>query len=201
MDHYPARATANYIGPIGALAPRAPAVSKHEGERWLFCYLWARHRGSLELIKALADRPDFKTLAVVPDLPSPSPDHQRHKNLTLTRLPIDLSTLPSWAELVVCHGGHGTAAHALGQGVPLVNRPVTLEQAMLAKRVEAADAGITLQDGIGATAAAQQIADALRQQTGKRGASIINAMPPATELKTGAGLVAELAYGVRAYTT
>jgi hypothetical protein len=191
LDHYPVREAATYIGPIGELGQQS-AVEKQDGERWLFCYLWARHRGSLELLKALADRSDFKTLAVVPDLPSPSPDHQRHKNLTLTRLPIDLSALSSWAELVVCHGNHGTAACALGQGVPLVNRPITLEQAMLAQRVEAAGAGTTLQEGVGPTEAAQHIADAFRQKTGKPGASIIKAMAGSAELKTGAALVAEL---------
>lgn len=191
LDHYPARSTANYIGPIGGLGRHA-SVEKQDGERWLFCYLWARHRGNLELLKALADRSDFKTLAVVPDLPSPSPDHQRHKNLILTRLPIDLSALSSWAELVVCQGNHGTAACALGQGIPLVNRPVTLEQAMLAQRVEAAGAGTTLQEGVGPTEAAQHIADAFRQKAGRPGASIIKAMAGSAELKTGAALVAEL---------
>lgn len=191
LDHYPVREGANYVGAIGQLGSHVP-VEKRDGEFWLFCYLWARHRGSLELLKALAEMTDFKTLAVVPDLPSPSPDLQHHKSLTLSRLPVGLSGLSTWAGLVVCNANHGTAVAALGQGIPLINRPITVEQAMLARKVEAAGAGVTLQDGTGAADAAQQIADAFRQEKGKRGASIIRAMVEASEPKTGDELVAGL---------
>lgn len=173
LDHYPSRVSADYIGHIGGLGQGEP-FKKHEGERWIFCYLWARHRGSLDLLKALADIPDFKTLAVVPDLPGPHVT-QQHKNLTITRQPANLSTLSHWAELLVCHANHGTLAQASSQGVPAANLPVTLEQTMLAKRVETAEAGITLQNNIAPNMAAQQIAHAVSQQTGKAGAQRIQA--------------------------
>lgn len=171
LDHYSSRVAGDYIGPISGLGQDEP-FQKKDGEHWIFCYLWARHRGSLELLKALADNPDFKTLAVVPDLSGPAVARQ-HKNLTITRQPVDLRTLSHWAELLVCHAGHGALVQASSQGVPTVSRPVTLEQTLLARRVEAAGAGITLQGGITPDAAARQIADAVSQQTGKAGAQRI----------------------------
>lgn len=191
LDHYPNRPAADYIGPIGELGQGVP-FETHGQEQWIFCYLWARHRGSLDLLKALADIQDFKTLAVVPDLPDQSPMRQQYKNLSITRLPINLSSLSQWAKLIVCHAGHGTLALAVIQGIPSINRPITLEQSMLAKRVEEAEAGITLQSGINARAAAQSIADAARQQTGKAGARIIQAMHPIPILHSGDALMAAL---------
>lgn len=191
LDHYPRRTTADYIGPIGGLVQGQP-FEKRSGERWIFCYLWARHRGSLDLLKALADIQDFKILAVVPDLSDQIPIQQHYKNLTVTRLPINLGTLSHWAELIVCHANHGTLALALSQGVPSVNRPVTLEQTMLAKRVEEAGAGIILQSGITPSDAARQITDAVRQQTGKTGACIIQATHQASAFNTRDELLAAL---------
>lgn len=167
LDHYPHRTTADYIGPIGGLGKGEP-FEKRSGERWVFCYLWARHPGTLSLLKALADIGDFKTLAVVPDLPEPAPAKQQYKNLSVTRQPIDLSNLSHWAELIVCNAGHGTLALALSQGLPSINRPVTLEHIMLTKRVEEAHAGIT-QQSRDASEAAKQIAHAFRQQADKAG--------------------------------
>lgn len=174
LDHYPSRVAGEYIGPVGGLG-QGHLFEKSDHECWIFCYLWARHRGSLDLLKALANIPDFKTLAVVPDLPGHLPAPQRYKNLTITRRPIDLNTLSRWADLIVCHAGHGTLALASSQGVPSVNSPVTLEQTMLAKRVDAAKAGITLPRGATPNDAARQIADAVSQQTGKAGARRIQA--------------------------
>lgn len=171
LDHYPNRTTADYIGPIGGLGKGEP-FEKRSGERWIFCYLWARHPGTLNLLKALADISDFKTLAVVPDLPEPAPAKQQYKNLSVTRQPIDLSNLSLWAELIVCNAGHGTLALALSQGLPSINRPVTLEHIMLTKRVEEAHAGIT-QQSRDASEAAIQIAHAFRQQADKAGAVTI----------------------------
>lgn len=191
LDHYPSRVAAEYIGPIGGLG-QGESFEKTGDERWIFCYLWARHRGSLALLKALAAIPDFKTLAVVPDLPSHHIATQQHKNLTITRQPIDLNTLSRWAELIVCNANHGTLALVSSQGVPSANSPVTLEQTMLAKRIEAADAGITLRRGATPNDAARQIADAVSQQTGRAGARRIQAAHQATVLKAPADLLAAL---------
>lgn len=191
LDHYPSRVAGEYIGPVGGLGQGQP-FEKTGDERWIFCYLWARHRGSLDLLKALADIPDFKTHAVVPDLPGHLPAPQRYKNLTITRQPIDLNTLSRWAELIVCNANHGTLALASSQGVPSANSPVTLEQTMLAKRIEAANAGITLARGATPSDAARQIADAVSQQTGKAGARRIQATHQTSVLKSQDALLAAL---------
>lgn len=191
LDHYPSRVAGEYIGPIGGLGQSQP-FERTGDERWIFCYLWARHRGSLALLKALADIPDCKTLAVVPDLPGHLPAPQQYQNLTITRQPIDLNTLSHWVELIVCNANHGTLALVSSQGIPSANSPVTLEQTMLAQRIEAADAGITLTRWATPTAAARQIADAVSLQTGRAGARRIRAAHQATVLKNPADLLAAL---------
>jgi len=190
LDHYPTREGADYIGPFDGLGQGEP-FNKQEGERWIFCYLWARHRGSLELLKALADIQAFKTLAVVPDLSSQL-HTQQYKNLTITRQPIDLSTLSHWAELVVCHAGHGVLAQVTSQGIASVNVPVTLEQTMLAKRIEMADAGITLGKGVPPSHAARRIADAVGGHIGKAGVSRLQALHPISAVKSQGALLAAL---------
>jgi UDP:flavonoid glycosyltransferase YjiC (YdhE family) len=43
---------------------------------------------------------------------------------------------------VVCHGGHATVCESLSHGVPLVVAPVRGDQPVIARRVEAAGAGV-----------------------------------------------------------
>ena len=192
LDHYPERGGGEYIGLINMPEMYTP-MEQRDGERWLFCYLWARYRGSLELLKDLADAPGFKTFAVVPDLAGSGPDRLRHKNLTLTRQPASLGTLSNWAEGVLCHASHGTAACALSQGLPVLSFPVTLEQAMLAQRVEAAGAGITLHTEDGPQEKkVRLVANTLDLLSCKRGARAIRAATGGVKSKTGSDLLASL---------
>ena len=94
--------------------------------------------------------------------------------------------------MIVCNANHGTLALASSQGVPSANSPVTLEQTMLAKRIEAANAGITLARGATPSDAARQIADAVSQQTGKAGARRIQATHQTSVLKSQDALLAAL---------
>jgi UDP:flavonoid glycosyltransferase YjiC (YdhE family) len=48
------------------------------------------------------------------------------------------------AELVICHGGHGTVARALGEGVPVLCCPAAGDMAETAIRVAWAGAGLSL---------------------------------------------------------
>jgi hypothetical protein len=50
------------------------------------------------------------------------------------------------ADLVVCHGGSGTALGALAAGVPLVVVPVFADQFENARRIAAAGAGVVVED-------------------------------------------------------
>jgi UDP:flavonoid glycosyltransferase YjiC (YdhE family) len=68
------------------------------------------------------------------------------------------------ADLVVCHGGSGTALGALAAGLPLVVVPVFADQFENARRIAAAGAGVVVEHARGATIdarAAPRVADAI----------------------------------------
>ena len=48
------------------------------------------------------------------------------------------------ADLVICHGGHGTTVRALGAGVPVLCSPIAGDMAENAVRVAWAGAGLSL---------------------------------------------------------
>ncbi|WP_157248287.1 glycosyltransferase [Nonomuraea typhae] len=67
------------------------------------------------------------------------------------------------AAVTITHAGHGTVVKALAAGVPLVSIPLGRDQMEVARRVEAAGAGIT----VSKTAPAAVIARAVRQVLGE----------------------------------
>lgn len=75
-------------------------------------------------------------------------------------------------------------AQAAVQSIAFVNAPVTLEQTLLAKRIEMADAGITLGKGVPPHRAARQIADAVGGYKGKAGVSRLQAVHPISAVKS-----------------
>jgi UDP:flavonoid glycosyltransferase YjiC (YdhE family) len=50
----------------------------------------------------------------------------------------------SAADLVICHGGHGTVARALAAGVPVLSCPAVGDMAENGARVQWAGAGLTV---------------------------------------------------------
>jgi len=58
---------------------------------------------------------------------------------------IDQARVLEHADLVVCHGGSGTALAALAAGVPLVVVPVFADQFENARRIAAAGAGVVVE--------------------------------------------------------
>jgi MGT family glycosyltransferase len=57
---------------------------------------------------------------------------------------LSYSQLMPAAALVVCHGGHGTVARALGAGTPVLFSPITGDMSETAMRVDWAGAGLSL---------------------------------------------------------
>lgn len=85
------------------------------------------------------------------------------------------------ASLVVCHGGSGTTLGALAAGLPLVVVPLFADQYYNARRIEALNAGISV-DPPDAAAIAEAVRRVLKDETYRRGAEFlaaeIRALPP-----------------------
>jgi UDP:flavonoid glycosyltransferase YjiC (YdhE family) len=69
---------------------------------------------------------------------------------------IDQASVLRHADLVVCHGGSGTALGALAAGVPLVVVPVFADQFENARRIAAAGAGVVVEEPAEAPLAARR---------------------------------------------
>jgi len=114
----------------GSLVLVAPSTSKDPGNRLVRTTL-----------KALADEPVrvvATTNLVVPQDPIEVPD-----NAILVDW-LSYSQVMPRASLVVCHGGHGTVARALAEGVPVLASPVAGDMAETGVRLDWAGVGLSV---------------------------------------------------------
>lgn len=147
IDHYGRRPGGRYVGPIVSV-PHALKVGwqSREGPKVL-AYLRPAVPGFATILQALA-RLDAEVLCVAPGL---SPDMARHvatRSLRISLAPVDLTPLLEHTDLAVGYGNCGFSTQALLAGVPLLMRPRHVEQALLARRVEALGAGKLLDSRI-----------------------------------------------------
>jgi MGT family glycosyltransferase len=91
-------------------------------------------------LEALADEP-IRILATTNRRGEPVPASPRNAEVVDW---ISYSQVMAAADLVVCHGGHGTIARALAAGVPLISCPAAGDMAENAARVAWAGAGLML---------------------------------------------------------
>jgi UDP:flavonoid glycosyltransferase YjiC (YdhE family) len=73
---------------------------------------------------------------------------------------IDQAEVLGHADLVVCHGGSGTALGALAAGVPLVAVPLFADQFENARRIAATGAGLVVENATGSPRGARRPIDA-----------------------------------------
>ncbi len=140
LDHYDVRKAGRYVGPIVSVrqAMRADWQSR-EGSRVL-AYLRPSVPGFKAILQALA-RLDAEVLCVAPGLKSDVAKRFATRRLRIALTPVDLAPLLERADLAVGYGNSGFSTQALLAGVPLAMRPRYVEQALLARRVEALGAG------------------------------------------------------------
>ncbi|CAJ0816568.1 glycosyltransferase [Ralstonia flaminis] len=140
LDHYGARVEERYIGPVAAM-PKAPSVvwPAAEGKR-IFAYLRPSTPGLEHLLAALKEQ-SANALCVIPGVSPATADAFRGQGFTILNHPVSLQVLLPTADLVIASGA-GTVSDALLAGVPLLMTPQFVEQALLARRVEAFGAGV-----------------------------------------------------------
>jgi UDP:flavonoid glycosyltransferase YjiC (YdhE family) len=114
-------------GPLVLVAPS----TAHDSENRLV-------RTALRALAAEPLRVVATTNAVAPQAPIEVP-----ANAVLVDW-LSYSQLMPAASLVVCHGGHGTVARALGAGAPVLTCPIVGDMSETAMRVAWAGAGLSL---------------------------------------------------------
>ena len=140
LDHYGVRTAGHYVGPIVSVrqAMRVEWQSR-EGSRVL-AYLRPTVPGFMAILQALV-RLDAEVLCVAPGMKPDVAERVATRRLRIALTPVDLAPLLERADLAVGYGNSGFSTQALLAGVPLAMRPRYVEQALLARRVEALGAG------------------------------------------------------------
>ncbi len=164
LDHYDVRKAGRYVGPIVSVrqAMRADWQSR-EGSRVL-AYLRPSVPGFKAILQALA-RLDAEVLCVAPGLKPDVAKRFATRRLRIALTPVDLAPLLERADLAVGYGNSGFSTQALLAGVPLAMRPRYVEQALLARRVEALGAGKLLAGQIDAGGVTSALQDLLGNPT------------------------------------
>ena len=164
LDHYGVRTAGHYAGPIVSVrqAMRVEWQSR-EGSRVL-AYLRPSVPGFSAILQAFA-RLDAEVLCVAPGMKPDVAERVATRRLRIALTPVDLAPLLERADLAVGYGNSGFSTQALLAGVPLAMRPRYVEQALLARRVEALGAGKLLAGQIDAGGVTSALQDLLGNPT------------------------------------
>ncbi|MDZ7791046.1 MAG: hypothetical protein U5L08_11255 [Xanthomonadales bacterium] len=172
LDHYGARESANYVGPIWHRHPGpAPEWPEGEGQR-VFCYLKGHWRGLHSLISGFAHLP-VRVLVHI--------DREREQsyvapsNVRVSAEPLDVEQVLEQADFIVSHGGHTLTCQALLAGLPQWLLPLHAEQEVTAWRLHRLGCGHLYTGSLGSARMARVmrrvLADEAPRQAARRWAA------------------------------
>jgi len=143
LDHYVHRPstcpTVRYLGPIYDDVVANDGEWPQKYEKNILVYLnnfvyWERQIAALSQVKA-------NILIVALGLSPNDALEQQPDHIKLIVAPIALQPMLALANLVICHGGHGTVAAALLAGKPALIWPTQKEQGLMALRIKSQGLG------------------------------------------------------------
>lgn len=140
IDHYGSRLSARYAGPIVSLPSARRVTWQDQSRDKILAYLRPDVPGFKTVISALATC-GAEVFCVAPGL---SPNMARQlatRSLRISLAPVELPPLLAHADLAIGYGSSGFVAQTLLAGVPVLMCPKHVEQALMARRVEAMGAG------------------------------------------------------------
>lgn len=142
LDHYPMRGQSRYWGPVfdTEMGESVAWPIAADTDKRLLVYMEPHHRDFPALMEAIAAL-DLVALVCAPGISDGLRNKYTSQRLIISNKPLKFSPLIDRCDLVVCHGGHGTAAGMLKAGLPLLLFPNHLEQFLLASQVKAMGAG------------------------------------------------------------
>ncbi|MEM6993040.1 MAG: hypothetical protein AAF721_21185 [Myxococcota bacterium] len=148
LDHFGPRPESAYLGTLASgHATDTPPWPAGDGPR-IFGYLSARYGGFDRLVAQLgtSGRP---TLIHARDLEPARAKAASTPSLRFSPGMVDVSVAFGQADLVVSHGGHGTASQALLHGCPLLVLPEHDEQALTGHNLARAGMGVSVGHRLG----------------------------------------------------
>jgi hypothetical protein len=144
LDPFGPRAGERYVGPIFEHSSGEPAAWPDGDLPRIFAYLRGDVPGAANLLRALKATA-ASAFCIVPGIRTAESASLSSGRMRIETRLVQLDSLLREADLVVMYGGHGLMCAALLAGVPLLVAPQTVEQYLHAKRVEAAGAGVVLE--------------------------------------------------------
>lgn len=139
LDHYPERQGGTYVGSPPSPRGIRPKWPSGPGPR-IYAYL-KPYQTIGDLLEVLT-RTGHPTLVAGDGLPDSLIKAHQSDTLHFEKGAIDLYETFETAALAITNGNHGTTAHALLCGVPVLCVPLHLEQSILAARVQEHGAGL-----------------------------------------------------------
>lgn len=143
LDHYGARPTEQYVGPIGEVERGQHLEWPGAGNHRVFAYLRPDTPDLPVILQSLAAC-DAAVVCYGPGVPSKQTDPYTGPRFVVTASPVDLSSLLRDANLCVSYSPAGTVTATLLRGVPQLLAPAHVEAQLTAHRVETLGAGLTL---------------------------------------------------------
>ncbi len=144
LDHYGSREGACYVGSIHGLA-QSPQVSWPTGDGpRVVAYLRSHHKATAEAMVALAES-GIRAVCIIPEAGEGFKQRYSSQKMAIQDHPVALGPLLDEADAMIGYASIGTTIEALLKGVPLLMIPATVEQYLLARRVEAIGAGIVIE--------------------------------------------------------
>lgn len=134
LDHYDTRPEADYWGPrlgnAGGVSPRWPSSATPK----IFAYLKTHFQG-LEAFLAAMAHSGASCLIHCPGIAADLVEKFTSTHMAFSAELVNMRQIGEQADLVICHGGHGTVAAALLAGLPVLMLPLQLEQMILTQRL------------------------------------------------------------------
>jgi len=143
IDPFGPRLDERYVGPIFE-HESGDAAEWPVGDRpRIFAYLRGDVPGAGTLLKALQGAA-ASTICVFPGIRPAAIEKLASTRLRIVTRSVQLKSALREADLGLMYGGHGLMCAALAAGVPMLIAPQTVEQYLHARRVEAAGAGVVM---------------------------------------------------------
>lgn len=146
LDHYGQRSGARYVGSIHSLSHMPEVLwPPGDGSR-IVVYLRSHHQATAAVMAALAES-HVCAICVIPGVDAQFKAKYQTDSISIFDHPVDLGPLLKGADALIGYASNGFMTAALKKGIPVLMIPITVEQYLGAKRVEAIDAGILI-DGV-----------------------------------------------------
>lgn len=141
LDHYPERLEGEYVGLPPSPSGAPPVWPEVPGPR---IYAYLKPAPGFETILSQLRSLAWPTLIVSDGIPQETQRHYSCPTLSFAPRALDLNLVSESAQLCLCNANHGTLAHFLLAGIPVLLFPLFLEQEILAAHIVNNKSGLSL---------------------------------------------------------